>query len=200
MSHDGIIIVQARPRQRRRGIAIARAGRPSHVMATPVTVTYDDLAGGRVDSNAIESAFGPDGLGIIAVRGVPGIVEQRGALLPLIATFAALPDAVKDKYVDVVSTYNIGWSHGREAMSTGKPDLAKGSYYFNAVADRPVDDDEAVRQWPTFCTPNVWPDEELPDLRHAAMGLARTIIDVGALVAAACDKLTESRAPGIEHG
>ncbi len=33
--------------------------------------------------------------------------------------------------------YSFGWSHGKEKLE-GKPDTAKGSFYFNPIHDRPV--------------------------------------------------------------
>ena len=62
-------------------------------------------------------AFGPGGLGICTVSGVPGFVEVRQALLPLAAQLAALPDAVKAALEDPASRYNFGWAHGAAAGS-----------------------------------------------------------------------------------
>ena len=38
---------------------------------------------GKDLSKEIETAYGPDGLGILAVRGVPGYQEARKEMLPL---------------------------------------------------------------------------------------------------------------------
>jgi hypothetical protein len=47
----------------------------------------------------VQQAFGHDGLGALAVKGVPGFAEKRQAILPLAYTFGHLPDDVKTKYV-----------------------------------------------------------------------------------------------------
>lgn len=44
---------------------------------------------------------------------------------------------MKEKYVHAKSVYSFGWSHGKEKLE-GKPDIAKGSFYFNPIHDRPV--------------------------------------------------------------
>jgi hypothetical protein len=78
-----------------------------------------------------QKGFGPDGLGIVTVSGVPRFPELRGRLLPLAAALAGLPDAVKARLEDAGSNYNVGWSHGKEALEGGRPDLLKGSFYAN---------------------------------------------------------------------
>lgn len=52
-------------------------------------------------------AFGPGGLGICTVSGVPGFVEGRAALLPLAAAFARLPADVQ---------VGAGWREGRACV------------------------------------------------------------------------------------
>ncbi len=48
-----------------------------------VLLSYDDLVAGVDVSDSIAAAFGADGLGIVAVSGVPNFVERRAKLLPL---------------------------------------------------------------------------------------------------------------------
>jgi hypothetical protein len=75
--------------------------------------------------------FGPDGLGIVTVSSVPGFPRLRERLLPLAAAVAALPDADKARLEDPASNYNVGWSHGKEALEGGRLDKLKGSFYAN---------------------------------------------------------------------
>lgn len=75
--------------------------------------------------------FGPDGLGIVTVSGVPGFEPARARLLPLAAALAALPEAARAALEDPASNYNVGWSHGKEALDGGRLDLLKGSFYAN---------------------------------------------------------------------
>lgn len=70
--------------------------------------------------------FGPDGLGIVSVSGVPDFPALRERLLPLAAALAALPDAARAALEDAASNYNVGWSHGKEALAGGRPDTLKG--------------------------------------------------------------------------
>jgi hypothetical protein len=49
-------------------------------------------------SSTVQQAFGHDGLGALAVKGVPGFAEKRQAILPLAYAFGHLPDDVKAKY------------------------------------------------------------------------------------------------------
>jgi hypothetical protein len=91
-------------------------------MASPptralVTVSHASLTDPSADlSAAIEAAFGPEGLGIIVVDGVPGYGEARAALLPLASRLASLPADVLAGMEDPLSHWNFGWSHGKEKL------------------------------------------------------------------------------------
>jgi hypothetical protein len=86
-----------------------------------VSVSYEQLQDPRADlSGAIEAAFGPEGLGIILVDGVPGYVEKRAALLPLASRLAALPSEALAAMEDPASHWNFGWSHGQERLEGGR--------------------------------------------------------------------------------
>lgn len=51
---------------------------------TVITFEYEELLNQTLDlSEKVEAAFGPEGLGICNVSGVPGFAENRQALLPL---------------------------------------------------------------------------------------------------------------------
>eukprot|EP01117_Protostelium_nocturnum_P020393 TRINITY_DN9148_c0_g1_i1.p1 TRINITY_DN9148_c0_g1~~TRINITY_DN9148_c0_g1_i1.p1 ORF type:complete len:372 (+),score=125.40 TRINITY_DN9148_c0_g1_i1:66-1181(+) len=165
-----------------------------------VVIPYEDLVREDSDlSGLIERAFGFDGIGILAVRGVPGFVEKRKALLPLSQKFATLPDAVKEKTVHKESTYSFGWSHGKEQLE-GKPDFSKGSYYNNPVFDRPFDDEELIKKYPSFAHPNIWPKEDLPELEHAFKDLGTLIVNVGLLLSRHCDAFVSKNSPSYTPG
>jgi len=150
-------------------------------------VDYAQLLDESVDlSSFIERTFGYDGLGILAVRGVPEFVEKRKALLPLALKFASLPDEIKELYVNEASFYTFGWSHGKEKLE-GKPDFAKGSYYNNPIYDRPVDDENLIAKYPTFFHPNIWPKEHLPELEPAFKEMGKLMVEVGQLLAVHID-------------
>ena len=168
------------------------------VAKSPVFVDYTDLVGGlengSVDLNAkIEAAFSHDGLGLIVVRNVPGVEERRNALLPLAKRFALLPASVKEKYEHPESFYSFGWSHGKEKLQGGLPDVAKGSFYNNPTANKPFDDPATIAEYPTFAHPNIWPTDELPELEPAFMNLGGLIVDTGKLLAKHVDSYVRTR-------
>lgn len=86
--------------------------------------------------DAVAAAYGYEGLGILAVTGVPGYEEARRRLLPLARRLGHLPPDAKARMENADSFYNFGWSEGRELVS-GVPDTSKGSFYANPIEDAP---------------------------------------------------------------
>lgn len=144
--------------------------------------------------SSIKAAFGADGLGIIVVSGVPDFPRLRSTLLPLARKFASLPEEMKLKYEHPESHYNFGWSHGKETLA-GKPDYAKGSYYANPLYDQPFTDEKLLKEFPSFCAPNLWPTEALPELEPAFKNLGKLICETGFLVARHCDDYVKTVNP-----
>ncbi|KAG2436404.1 hypothetical protein HXX76_006708 [Chlamydomonas incerta] len=103
-----------------------------------VVLDYNDLASGKDISSQLEEALGPNGLGALAVRNVPGYAARRRLLLPQAHAFANLPEDLRRRYEDEESHYSVGWSHGKESLSSGQPDTYKGSYYANPLVDDPL--------------------------------------------------------------
>jgi hypothetical protein len=175
-------------------------------VAAVVSIEYDDLvhfdpttvAGAALMDRVGHDAFGPQGLGIVAVANVPDFAAKRIALLPLAAQLPYLPDI--ETCVDAASLYSIGWSHGREALGPQRrPDVAKGSYYVNpffreddgsrAKGERPDcggDNGHDDRTTTTTIMKNVWP-ASLPQLRLAVLEMSDLLQTVGCLVAKVCD-------------
>lgn len=154
-------------------------------------------------SENVERAFGADGLGIIAVSHVPGYVELRERLLPLASKLAFLAESspdFKDKYEDAKSSYNVGWSCGRETLQDGTPDTSKGSFYANPLCDAPTTDAKLLEKYPHYTRPNVWPREELPELEGAFKQLGKMIHEVGMLVLHQCLKCLEHHGIRIADG
>ena len=74
--------------------------------------------------------------------------------------------------------------------------MAKGSYYNNPTHDRPTEDAALIRQFPAYCTPNVWPEGgDCPDLESAFKALGRLIVSVGELVGDQIDRVAASTVP-----
>jgi hypothetical protein len=115
------------------------------------------------------------------------------------------------------SHFSVGWSHGKEALSEGKADVHKGSFYANPTTDAPAEEDptvteEDVARYPGYYHPNVWPtaagddggsgsasnggthktntpnpNSSLPELEPAFKSLGRIVVDTGLLLAERCD-------------
>ncbi|KAF7154558.1 hypothetical protein RHSIM_Rhsim01G0091700 [Rhododendron simsii] len=168
--------------------------------ATPtirtVTIPYSHLKDKNVDLSAkIQEGFGPNGLGILSISDVPGYSSLRQNLLRLSPRLASLPEDVKKELEDPNSRYNFGWSHGKEKLESGKPDVLKGSFYANPILDRPTTDMALVQRYPAYCGSNIWPDRALPELEVefsylyiAFKALGKLILDVGLMVAYHSDK------------
>lgn len=166
-----------------------------------VVIEYNDLTNPDTDlKSKIEAAFGVDGLGILAVRGVPNVETQRAALLPLGPRLASQPQEVLRTYEHPKSLWSFGWSCGKEKLQ-GRPDYSKGSWYANPIENDPFNSDpEIVDTWPSFAHPNIWPTEHLPELEKAFMDLGTTIYDTGKLLAAHCDLFVQSHSRSFEQG
>ena len=150
-------------------------------------------------------AFGPGGLGILIITAVPDLPALRASLLPCAHALATrLTPAARSRLEDPASSYQMGWSHGREALSGGRPDTAKGSFYANPLVERPGEGEgeETVRAFPGLARPCVWPTPDHGDAEEDA--LAETLprafratggamAATGAAVAAAADAFLTSR-------
>ncbi|KAJ4823644.1 hypothetical protein Tsubulata_017939 [Turnera subulata] len=162
---------------------------PAFPTLRTVTISYSDLKDKNTDlSMKIEEGFGPNGLGILSVTDVPGFSSLRQNLLHLAPRLANLPEEVKKELEDPDSRYNFGWSHGKEKLESGKPDMLKGSFYANPILDVPTTDECQIQRYPSYCGSNIWPSSALPELEVAFKALGKLIIDVGLMVAYHCDK------------
>jgi isopenicillin N synthase-like dioxygenase len=176
--------------------------RSSSISTSVVVLKYEDLISNKDLSASIEKAFGENGLGILAVSGVPDVESKRSRLLPLAPRFANFSDEIKEKYEHPESYWSFGWSHGKEKLQ-GRPDFAKGSYYNNPCENAPFGSDpntKTIQDYMSFAHPNIWPTQELPDLEHAFMDLGKTMCNVGQLVAKQCDAYVSSVSEKYEKG
>uniref|UniRef100_A0A6N2NJY3 Non-haem dioxygenase N-terminal domain-containing protein n=1 Tax=Salix viminalis TaxID=40686 RepID=A0A6N2NJY3_SALVM len=184
-----------------------------------VTIPYADLKNKDADLSAkIEEGFGPTALGFfqfliaewckripiaasLGLRlgggggGGPEFSSLRQNLLHLSPRLANLPQKVKDELEDPHSRYNFGWSHGKEKLESGKPDLLKGSFYANPILDVPTTDMFLKQRYPSYCSSNIWPDSALPELETALKALGKLMHDVGLMVAYHCDQYGKTLCP-----
>ncbi|KAJ7956597.1 2-oxoglutarate (2OG) and Fe(II)-dependent oxygenase superfamily protein [Quillaja saponaria] len=154
-----------------------------------ISISYSELKDKNSDlSMKIEEGFGPNGLGILSVTDVPGYSSLRQNLLRLSPRLASLPKEVKEKLEDPHSRYNFGWSHGKEKLESGKPDMLKGSFYANPILDRPTTEASLIERYPSYCGSNIWPNSALPELEVAFKALGKLMLDVGLMLAYHCDQ------------
>jgi isopenicillin N synthase-like dioxygenase len=165
-----------------------------------VLLNYSDISNPDQSSakllESIRVAYGNDGLGILVIRGIPKFQEYRAELLPLARSFALLPEETKKQYEHPISSYQFGWSHGKETLANNTPDYAKGSYYANPILDAPfADNPEKVDKYPSFCAPNIWPSKDLPALEPAFKQLGKLIVDTGSLLSIHIDRMIGQQCP-----
>lgn len=118
---------------------------------------YKLTSKGNIPFSTLETAFGPDSLGIIIVKDVPSeFVELRHRLLSYSSYLGSLPPSrlgkrhsnkTKDhiyhhrtlshKFLEQIENagakYLTGWSRGKETLKNGQIDTLKGSYYANCA-------------------------------------------------------------------
>lgn len=166
-------------------------------MAEVVILGYQQLLSDPSASNraSIQQAFGPDGVGLIAIRNVPNFVALKQALLTQAHTLANLPNEELEKLEDVDSLYNAGWSHGKEKLKADEPDWNKASFYFNPLVDVPGTEQDR-RQYPYSYPCNRWPSAEvMPDLEPVAKQLGTLMKDVAVLLSKHIDDYAHSLHP-----
>jgi hypothetical protein len=168
------------------------------------TVSLKDLAEGSVAFTTLEEAFGESSLGILVVDGLPArYAVLREKLLSYSSYLAQLPQGELDALTDAASHYEIGWSHGKEALKDGQYDTMKGSFY--------VDCQSFFLENPVVPAPgqphargagtNLWPPESaMPGFRATFEELCTLLIEIGALVARAVDLYAGKHVPHYRHG
>jgi isopenicillin N synthase-like dioxygenase len=168
------------------------------------TVTLSSLSSSSIPFPTLESAFGPSSLGILIVSDLPTqYASLREKLLIYSSYLAQLPPAELDALTDAAANYEIGWSHGREALKDGQYDTMKGSYYVDCQSFYlkdpivPSPGQPATRGSGT----NRWPPEHLiPGFRETFEELCTLLIDIGALVARAIDLYAAKNIPDYQPG
>ena len=155
----------------------------------PVTIDYTDLVNpecARNIINRIEEGLGTEGLGIIGIRNVPGFVEKRQRLLPLAAKLCLMPEHVQKSWEDPESSFNVGWSFGKESLKNGSKDSHKGSWYANPMVDAVTEDKDLLKEYPSYTRPNIWPSEHVPDLEESFKELGALVYRVGMRILELC--------------
>ena len=175
------------------------------MMAT--TVSLKDLAEGLVAFTTLEEAFGDSSLGILVVKDLPHrFVLLREKLLSYSSYLAQLPPEELDALTDAASHYEIGWSHGKEALKDGQYDTMKGSYYVDCQSffgpEAPAPASTQGKQATRGSGTNLWPPESaMPGFRATFEELCTLLIEIGVLVARAIDLYAVGKdIPHYQHG
>lgn len=163
-------------------------------------ISLDDLPpskpAGALEA-ALDAAFGAGGPGIICITGGDEFQEDvrriRADLLPLAWQLERLPDAAKTA-IQERGTLNVNnYSRGIDGNRSG--------LYFHPATDTPGECLPAgVPAEPTFYTPNLWPDQDLPQLKTRARQAAPFLVDVGQRLAAAVDERFRHMVQGYQAG
>ncbi|KAI5811449.1 hypothetical protein DFH27DRAFT_533628 [Peziza echinospora] len=169
---------------------------PAYKTASPVTVTLEQLRTGAIDFTLLESAFGPDSLGIIVVKDLPQkFIPLRKKVLSYASHLGNLSAEELVRLENPEAKYLVGWSCGKERLSNDRIDTLKGSYYVNCAFYKDPKLDGAEGDYPNlpeYTSGNVWPREELlSGFKDAVQELVTLIIDTAVLVARACDRYAE---------
>jgi isopenicillin N synthase-like dioxygenase len=141
-----------------------------------VTINYADLISptGNLSTDILK-AFGPDGLGVIALRGIPKWKELVSGTIPIAHELVHLPPAVLSSLEHPESLYNSGWSFGKEKLGD-KPDTKKASFYFNPLSDDPRPMTRESHPW--ALPANRWPTKQLPELETQCKALGSVMHSV----------------------
>ena len=169
--------------------------------STPSVMILDwkDVAASETSESLLadlEQALSPGGMGLVAIRNVPGLVECKDSFLPMAHQLVSLdPEYLETKLTDPDTLYNAGWSHGKEQLKENQPDLSKGSFYYNPLTDTPGT--PADRQaYPLSYPCNIWPDETLlPNFRERACRMGTILTHATAELAKHIDSLAAQKVP-----
>eukprot|EP00811_Abedinium_folium_P000619 NODE_10568_length_1343_cov_2.432566.p1 GENE.NODE_10568_length_1343_cov_2.432566~~NODE_10568_length_1343_cov_2.432566.p1 ORF type:complete len:390 (-),score=126.87 NODE_10568_length_1343_cov_2.432566:174-1295(-) len=145
----------------------------------------------------LSQAFGADGLGIICVTGGELFQEAvrriRAELLPLAPALEQLPEAAKARIAER-GTRNV-------SNYTRYVDGHRSGFYFHPALDNPGERlPLGIEPEPTFYTPNIWPDAELPELRLRGREAAPFLVGVGREVAYTVDRCCAAAVAGYMPG
>ena len=147
--------------------------------------------------NAIDQAYGStNGIGIMAIRGVPNFVSYKDQFLMQAHALATkLTEEYRETHLtDPSSLYNAGWSYGKEQLGHNKPpDTSKGSFYYNPVTDSPGTEEDR-QLYPYSYPSNVWPSEDLlPNFQTNARKMGLLLKDVAVEIAKHLDVYVQSQ-------
>ena len=108
----------------------------------------------------IDKSFGKTGSGILLIKNTPNLESIRNNFFTNSQKFINLNDDIKEKYTDMSSNFNFGWSRGKEHLKKNQPDTLKGSFYNNPFHDKKTHNYILKKKYPTLFNDNIWPGED----------------------------------------
>lgn len=108
---------------------------------------------------AIDRAYSDNGLGTLAIKGIPEFAEKRRQALLQSWRLANLPRAALATLERPEHFYQVGWEHGEYGFEDGR-DAFMGSLFSNPLSESFVGEDGTTWR-------NAWPESHLPTLRPA---------------------------------
>ncbi|GMM37654.1 hypothetical protein DASC09_049790 [Saccharomycopsis crataegensis] len=179
---------------------------------SPINISLSSLKSG-IPRESLNSAFGPDSLGIILISDLPSSYRSlRSKVLKSASLLSKLDSQVLESMESSEAFWLVGWSRGKEKLTIQKgseiikkPDYLKGSYYINCsffidptLEGPPTEERERFANHKAYVTLNKWPDlsslraRVLDEFEQNAKALCNLIIQIALNVAAVCDKFIAS--------
>jgi len=150
------------------------------------------------ERSLVEKAFGPGGLGILAVTKVPATLEAlRVEVLGKAREVALLPPSILAQFEHAEFDYLVGWSRGRETFLGGEPDVSKGSWYANVFG--PPRNETLRRKYPSSTFEPRWPDEYAANFSGTFRDLGKRLYDVAYFVLKHCDAFLGTDLARVTH-
>lgn len=144
----------------------------------PVQLNYETLVSGDELYQQLEESFGPKGAGLIAINNVPRYTEIRINLLKLARELTLLPEPIKESLVLPEESYDYGLAYSRYSVEN---DNTKTSFHANIDAT-----EEKEREF--FGNKNIWPIQQIPNLRPLFIELGREMIKVADILGGHIDR------------
>jgi len=188
---------QAPPLPQQRPAPQARQGSCEVISINLQTLQEGNAAGSSSLDELLDRAFDVNGLGIICITGngdfQAKVRQIRDELLPLALALERLPETAKDAITERGTRNVNNYSKGIDGNRSG--------LYFHPATDTPGELlPEGIDPDPTFYTRNLWPDEDLPQLKTQARGAAPFLVEIGRQLASAIDRRCKASFDGYEPG
>jgi isopenicillin N synthase-like dioxygenase len=161
-----------------------------------IKIEYKDLINHKADLNqAIQDAFGSEGLGLIVIKNT-GISELRKNILSSGFKLGHLDPEYLKKLEKPELNYNLGWSRGKSYVEN-QYEYLSGAFYARILCEslQHEEDPEMEKKYT-----NVWPDEELiPNFKRDFKAIGKALLDSQINLLKHIDKYIKSIMPDYQE-